>query len=347
MKQYEPIPVRPMRLRGVFGITWNLYKRGFCGMFFYCLLFLGVFMLISSLLSFGSMTNMMQFGEGIDVGNNTFYHSFEGLGETIGALFLSLLLSLINMMVLQPILQGGMYTEVSCHVYGNASGFGGMMRRCRYMLKRFFSTQMTLWLVSVGFSFVFFVLFFIVIMVTMFGMIPSLLFSDGEPGIGMYVTLVAVMLVLFLIFFVAMLFLSFLYPVAVNEGVYNFKALGRSFKLVAKRFWRVLGMNLLAFLVLAIVIFALMLGYALLPTDNYHNEIVAMLLYTMIIILVEVFFLPYQVSLSTALYFDARARFPEQPEPVSQQGTVPGAGFQPPGEEPCVPCPDERVEEQP
>lgn len=306
MKQYEPIPVKPMRLRGVFGIAWNLYKRGFWGTFFYCLLFSGVILLLSSWLNNGSIANLMEFSRGIEYGNNTFYYSFAGAGGLIALIFL---LSLVNAMVLQPILQGGIYTELSCHMYGTVGGFGDMMRRCGHMLKRFFSTQMTLWLVTIGFSVAFAILMLIVATVAVFGMIPALMFSGGELSTGMIVTLILAALLLVLLFFAAMLFLSFIYPVAVNEGIYNFKALGRSFRLTAKRFWRVLGTNLLVSVILAVVIFALTVGYEFLP----QNQPWSAALYTLAVILAEMFYLPYQYSLTTALYFDACARFPAEP----------------------------------
>lgn len=336
MKQYELIPIKPMRLRGVFGIAWNLYKRGFFGMFCYCLLFMGVFMLIGSFLNSGSMASLMKFGEGLDLGNNTFYHSFDGLAKGIGFSMLSFLLSLVNMLVLQPILQGGMYTEVSCHMYGLTGGFSGMIRRTGFVLKRFFGTQMTQWLASIGFGIGFFILYFIVLMIAFVSLIPSLLFSNGEPGIGMIIALVMVMLLLVLIFFAAMLFLSFLYPVAVNEEVYHFKALGRSFKLVAKRFWRVFGTNLLVLLILAVIIGILGVGYALL-LNNGMDLTLSLMLYTLALVIVQAFFFPYQVSLSTALYYDARVRFPEDPkeqerpaaeEQPSAQGPIPEEPFE-------------------
>ena len=174
---------------------------------------------------------------------------------------------------------------------------------------------MTFWLVSIGIGFVFSILFVIALLGCLFSVGFSLAFSGVELGAGTIVLILFVVFLLLLLMVAATLFLSFLYPVAVNEGVYNFKALGRSFKLVAKRFWRVLGTNLLTMLIVFIATAAVCTGYILILASTMLDETVSLILFTVLLAVIEAFYFPYAASLSTALYFDARARFPEPPAP--------------------------------
>jgi hypothetical protein len=121
-----------------------------------------------------------------------------------------------------------------------------------------------------------------------------------------------------LIFIAAMLIgpvlLGFVFPVAVNEGIKNFKAVGRSFKLVTKRFRRVLGANLLVGAVLFVVFIAFVFAVMYIATNRFAGPFDSANLKIMFYVifgieaLVTLLLLPYGAALNTVLYFDARVR---------------------------------------
>jgi hypothetical protein len=108
--------------------------------------------------------------------------------------------------------------------------------------------------------------------------------------------------------------LSFVFPAAVNENIKNFKAIGRSFRLVGKRFKRVIGANFLVIAIVFIILFALLTAAVYYctngfvgPFDTANFKIMFYVIFG-VEALISLLLLPYGAALNTVLYFDARVR---------------------------------------
>jgi hypothetical protein len=99
-------------------------------------------------------------------------------------------------------------------------------------------------------------------------------------------------------------FITFVYPVAITEKTYHFNAVGRSFKLVAKKFWKVLGINILVYLLVYIVIGAItglaLIAAVLSPVDIMFQQVITLL--------ISALATPIIYIAAAILYFDVRIR---------------------------------------
>ena len=336
MNDYEPIRIKPLRLRGVYGIAWMIYKRNFASMFLFTLMLYGIAMLVFGAVYGGSIARLTGFLESLENGGFRAYDSFGmgvdnpfqaiagGLSLGIGLSMLMMLLGLGFSLVLQPMIHGGLFTEASARLYGKYSGLKALLRRSKFMLRRFFTTNLCLmlanWAISTVVLFVVGAFVFVGVMALTFSMMATSALSAGA-----IVGIVAVLLVVVAVSVMGMCFLSFVYPVAVNEGLKNFKAIERSFKIVSKRFGRVFGvsMTLVFAATLAVGLIAVVL-YFLQATDWPFAMIVPFVVETALVCLC----MPYVTALNTVLYFDSRVRMEGEewlnyPEPSFSDPAVP------------------------
>ena len=100
------------------------------------------------------------------------------------------------------------------------------------------------------------------------------------------------------------LFISFTYHGAAIEDVCGFSAIGRSFKLVGKKFWRVLGVSLLIYLIVGIIVLLLTFisGVTALVSPN------RMLANFSIGFIITAFVTPIIYIATTLLFLDIKAR---------------------------------------
>ncbi|MEL7608989.1 MAG: hypothetical protein AAGU74_05745 [Bacillota bacterium] len=317
MNDYEPIRIKPLRLRGVYGITWMIYKRNFASMFLLALVLYGIALIVLGAANGGLMAGMTGFFEDLENGgfpgydsfgmsaNNPFQTIAGGISLGIGLWVLTMLLGLGLTLAVQPMIAGGLYTEASARLYGKYSGFKALLSRSKFMLRRFFTTNLCLllaeWAISTVLGIVIGVLAFVMALSAMMSLSVSTTMSAGS-----IIAIVVVALLAIAIAVTAMSFLSFVYPVAVNEGLKNFKAVERSFKLVSKRFGRVLGVSLTLVLAAALVFGLSMTALLLLQItgDGLLEGIAIFVVYAAFICL----FMPYCAALYTVLYFDVRVR---------------------------------------
>lgn len=316
MNDYEPIRIKPLRLRGIYGIAWMIYKRSFASMFLFTLVIYGIATIAIAAINGGSTAGLVSFLESLESGGFPGYDSFgmsvnNPFQAIAGSVSLSIILWLMTMLlglgyalVLQPMIAGGLYTEASARLYGKYSGFKALLRRSKHMLRRFFTTNLCQmlaeWAISIVIGLVVGVLIIILVLMLTFSLIAS-----STLSVGAIVALVAVALVIIAATVTGMSFLAFVYPVAVNEGLKNFKAIERSFKLVSKRFGRVLGVSMTLALVAAVASLPIAaVSFFLIEADR----LLAMFVLIPLEIVLACLCMPYGTALYTVLYFDARVR---------------------------------------
>lgn len=316
LKTYPPLTVRPLTLRGVFGITNKLLRRRTGALIgYYALYFLFALLLMAP-----GVLAMVFSGLALDQDPSAFSSSFSASGAEafslitgfLGSMFLLFLASLVLSLVFTPIASGTVYSEMTARIYGQASSLGQMLRRSKYALKRFFTTTLcnmvAAWGISFAVSLVTGLLVGVVMVFALFGSVFAIMEGNTPLGTGAIIALVCIYLLVLAVSVAASSLLSFVFPAAVNEPVKNFAAVGRSIKLVWKRLGRVVGcMFILCGITLAVALLfvAAMTASEFLPTAAAVIVIVlALVLYIGLIIFLSL----YQPAMLTVLYFDARSR---------------------------------------
>ncbi len=344
MRFEGPIHIRPLTMRGTFGIAWRLVRRNFGAAFFYVLLMLLILM-VGVAVVFSPVLGSVIKGD---------YESVDFVISIVVAVLLSMVLMLAVLLLYQPILNGVLYGEMSARIYGPGASTGNLFRRSKYALKRFFTTYLCLVVCGIALSIV------QSIVSSMFGGIfgfagvaaalPGLLSggvlegslggSLGNPlallsgvGAGVFVYFGFLFLLSMAVTLGGQSFISLTYPIAVNESVFNFDAVGRSIKLASKRFGRIIGAKVLylaVFLCAKLVIGALMLLVAALMFDSADPALLAtgIALYAVLmlgLVCLAIVAMLYAPALDTVLYYDARVRLEgnawlhmEQPETQSE-----------------------------
>jgi hypothetical protein len=330
MGNYDPILIKPLKFRGVFGITWVLYKRGFFSMLIFTFLFATAVMLVTGALGLWNLNVFDRLGS-LDLN-----FGFRGLSSAVPApsgppafpgdfrsIFGAMLsgfaftmiadvISLANLLVLQPIYQGSVYTEMSHRIYGGASSLGKLLKRSGFMLKRFFTTYLCYWLAIMGFSFAVSIVFMILFLFV--SVAAAMSFIASAVSVGFIITIILFSVIFIAAMLIGPVMLSFVFPAAVNENIKNFKAIGRSFRLVGKRFKRVIGANFLVIAIVFIILFALLTAAVYYctngfvgPFDTANFKIMFYVIFG-VEALISLLLLPYGAALNTVLYFDARVR---------------------------------------
>jgi membrane protein len=339
MREYEPIRIRPLTLRGVFGITWKVFGRRLGALVGYGFLYLLIVLLVVGVSVLPTLLPLLSQPD---------FHPSEAevlriVSGSLMTVMLTLLGSLLLALLVAPVYSGTLYGEMSARIYGSASSVGLMLKRSKYSLKRFFTTTLCYMLAAFAIAFVVNILSSVLVtFVTLFtalGALPSLLSSGAfHAGAGMIVPVVLGVLLLLVIELAGMSFLLFVYPIAVNEPVKNFAAVKRSFQLVWKRFGRVLGCELIvlgvAFLAALLIILCFALALSLASAAAAVLGVLATLGYAAFVL----FLGPYEAALATVLYFDSRVRLegtawlgePEQP----QESAQPDPAWQEPVQQP-------------
>jgi len=214
----------------------------------------------------------------------------------------SLLMTILSSIFINPFIQGGIMGIAYEYASGNKPGIGSALR---FALRKFWRLVLTglcitLYYLGIGIA-VFIISFIVMIPLITFGMLMG-----NVPGIGsmagFIVMIIFVILLIISIVLVAQIFVSFSYPVVMAENVFNFSAMGRSFKLVGKKFWKVLGITLLiAFisgiinLILGICAFVLMMATRSPMAAQYFFSLFSTALIT-----------PIGYIATTVLYLDVR-----------------------------------------
>ena len=311
MREYEPIYIRPLTLRGVFGITWRVFSRRLGATALYQLLYFLVALLLMAPTASSFISAITALG---DVANPTPQLMLTFTSGLLGGIFLFALAWLVLVLLIIPIYNGTLYGEMSARIYGCASSVGLMVKRSKYSLKRFFSTMMCYTLCTLAITFVINLVVSIssgfLTVFSVMGALPSLMEGTFTLSAGFVIPLVVLMIIAPLATSAAYSFIAFVFPVAVNEPAKNFTAIKRSFSLVGKRFMRVFGCTLIlvgaTFAVMLLSFLFMMLGLLVAtgPIPSAALMAIGAAIYFVAVLLLA----PYQAALYTVLYFDARTR---------------------------------------
>lgn len=257
----ETSSLKPLTVSQILDNTFRVYKNNFAAIMIFSAAIGGFFILITSLLTWQSMPSGI-FSDSLggllqdpDMFSSPEFNTilddiwpqmlmFQGL---IG------LLSIISAIFINPLIHGGIINIAYHDIKGERLDYQTGLRST---LKKYWN------LVTTGLALIpYYIVVFIVIMIVVVILLIPLIFlgiaMSGEPTGG----IIAGFILMLFIFIVGIIILSlfsnilivFVYPVVIAEKNYNFKAIGRSFKLVMKNFWRVIGINFVILLIVGII----------------------------------------------------------------------------------------------
>ncbi len=314
MTPYPPLTRAPLRMRGIFGIAWQLYKRGFWQMFLLSLLFVSlptVLLVLPQFALYGRMgiwtelqNDFSQFGQlssfSPDMG-------LQDIGALFGMMGVLSLVSLVFAFLLQPMYRGALFLEMEERMEGRAGTLGQLFRFALPIgLKRFYTTFLAEYVIQLGIGIVLSILMSIIAVVgvlsSVFAFMPY--FDSGSVPASFFITLGIVVLLTLVISIALSVFVMLIYPVAAHEKKFAFSAVGRAFKLTVKRFGRLLGATLLLSLVTSVICCILCLPALLL----WQNIEAMFVLFSVLLALFAGLVSPYVAAFQTALYVDTAAR---------------------------------------
>jgi hypothetical protein len=329
---YPPLMRAPLKMRGVFGVAWQLLKRGFWRMFGFSMALEGTFTLLILLLTFSMLSKTGAFEEmsqGLtQFGNMAAQPPFEfdtdfALPAVFAYMGLSWLLSLLYAFLVMPAYSGAVYLEMDQRMEGRS---GTLYQLFRYALpigfKRFYTTFLALLVTQIVAGVAMSMISGVISAVLAF----SAMFVFMSPGGNAAGSIIIVVLLLLLMLFLGAAYAAFIapvYPVAVHEGKRAFDAVFRAFKLAAKRFGRMLSAILLNMLLMLFISLVILVVPALLLAHTIGIMLGVISVISCLLVGVS---MPWWAAFTTALYVDASARVdgaaaraampPMQPQPV-------------------------------
>lgn len=311
---YPPLMRAPLKTRGVFGVAWQLFKRGFWRMFGFSMALEGLFTLLILLLTFSMLSKtgafeqmrqgLTQFGKMAAQPSYEFDTDF-ALPAVFAFMGLSWLLSLAYEFLVMPAYNGAVYLEMDQRMEGRS---GTLYQLFRYALpigfKRFYTTFLALFVTQIVAGVAMSMISGVISAVLAF----SAMFAIVSPAGNAVGSIIVVALLLLLMMFLGAVYAVFIapvYPVAVHEGKRAFDAVFRAFKLASKRFGRMLSAILLNMLLMFFIsLFILVVPAVLLA----HNIGVMLGVISLLSCLLAGAAMPWWAAFTTALYVDAAAR---------------------------------------
>lgn len=318
----KAIPIRPLTVRGVFGISKKIISERFWGLMGY----VGIYVLIDvALCALAALPAVMAAVSGDE----------SGFGIAAGILLtvlLSLAAALLIALLFKPMFEGTLYQELSARIFGEGSGCARMLRRTGYSLRRFFTTELCLIVCNIGIGIISSIAVSMLSGVAglagaagILSLLPSVATPStfipgalsfgalGTAGVWLIVISCAMVAASLCIELAGQCFITFAYPAAVNENERNFNAVGRSMKLVFKRFWRVFLCRLivgLVFTAVTVILAGLLVLTALLMDGRLAAGLgVAIIVaLSLIILLAAMAYSLFDSAVNTVLYFDTRVR---------------------------------------
>lgn len=318
---YEPIPMRPLTMRGVFGITWAVTKRRFFAGVMYTLIWVLIAAAVMTLCAAPAVVGI--------VANNA---GQEGGVAALVALSVILMFvaALAIWLVLGPIMSGGLYTEMSMRIYGQSSTLSQLFRRTGYTLKRYFTLNLCQYVGRLVAGIVLSLISSVLTGIITAGGMMSIMMNAARSGIfdggavqdisdmaslgaGFIASLIVLWLINMVLAICVTVPLELTYPVAVNEDKKNFSALGRGLNLAFKRYGRILGASLIVMLVFVLIaliisaIFGVVLGISL-AAGNTAAVVICAVVMAVAMLFLAAIEANYSAALYTVLYYDAYTR---------------------------------------
>ena len=283
---YEPLRRAPLKLSGVFGMAWQLYKRGFWPLFAFLLILTGIASLPDIVLGF------VQTG-----------------GSQAAAKGISFVIAALSFFLIAPAQNAVVFMELEERIAGRHGTFSQLFRYALPIgLKRFYSTYFAMLLVAMGAAMIMMIILFITLFIVSIPVGLSMLttltpgsFASGTVPPGLIGIAVFAGILLLLLYTVLGALTALIFPAAVHEGRRSFKAVSRGMRLSFKRMGRMLLYGILYSVYLIAV--------AWLPLMILRqNTGVASDMIRIAIWLIGALAIPYWNALACALYVDSAAR---------------------------------------
>ncbi|HZJ57972.1 MAG TPA: hypothetical protein VFD89_07000 [Clostridia bacterium] len=304
--------LKPMTVSEILDDTFRVYGKNLWTVLIYSAVIGGIFSLIVSFITGQMMVpvdtffkDWMNILENPNIDPET---AFGPIMEMMPRFFalqgMVTLLSLIGLIFVNPFIQGGIINVTYSYITGRSMSINESLISTLKKFWKLILTSLSLipYFIGVGIAFV------ILTVISIIPLVLSGISMSKDPTGGrivgfIFLIFVAVALMIILAVLAGM-FITFTFHVATTEESYGFNAIGRSFKLVAKKFWRVLGISLLINLIVGIIagIIALVSGITSLVTpfaaiSNYMTGFITSAFITPII----------HIS-TTLLFMDTKAR---------------------------------------
>lgn len=291
--------LRPMDIGSIIDRTFKLYRNNFAAMILFTLLIGGTASFIISLLSLGSsafQTNSL-FGDiysGLMNGEpiDNILSDFQGSSSAAQSVISSMVAGLLSLLVsvfITPFVHGGviLVTLDVCH---------GRQEKSR----AWFSKTLKLYWKMVGTQFAAFVVALIFIIALMIPvvilLVVTIIGSNYDSGILYAVILIILVIVIMLAMLFSLPYFALIFPVAIHEDKFGFKAMGRTWQLFRRRFWKSIGLVLLVAVIVSVLSSVIELITVLFPP----------LISTISSVVVNALLTPVSAIAVTLLYLDIR-----------------------------------------
>jgi hypothetical protein len=304
--------LRPMTISEILDDTFKVYGKNLSTILVYSALIGGIFSLILSFVTGQMMIPMDTFFEDwmeiLEKPNIDPESAMGPIAEMVPSFFalqgMVMLLSLIGLIFVNPFIQGGIINVTYNYTMGRSVNIHDSLNST---LKRFWKLVLTSLSLVPYFIGVGIVLLILTIILLIPLVLSGIAMSNDPTGgrIAGFIFMLFIALGLMVVLAILSgLFIIFTFHVATTEDQYGFNAIGRSFKLVARKFWRVLGINLLISLIVGIIasIVAFIAGISSLisPYANITNYVTSFIS--------SAFITPiFHISV-TLLFMDTKAR---------------------------------------
>jgi len=305
--------LRPMSVGEILDNTFKIFGRNLLSILVFSAVIGGVFDIISGLITYQMMPAPMSMAnnswidllENPDIAPEIVPYDF---GEYISQFFafqgVVILLAIISGVFIQPFVQGGIINIAYNDAKGQKLTIGQGLTATLKKLGKLILTSLSLipYYIAVGIVLVIVAVIFL-IPVILSGTVMSNDPTGGRIAGFIFMLFIAIVIMAALVI-LSGLFISFTYHGAAIEDVCGFSAIGRSFKLVGKKFWRVLGVSLLIYLIVGIIVLLLTFisGVTALVSPN------RMLANFSIGFIITAFVTPIIYIATTLLFLDIKAR---------------------------------------
>jgi len=302
-----------MTLGDIIDHTFRVYRSHFAVIFLFSLLVSGIFNILyaglaEQLSPIPIFTN--QFQQIMDMINGeprTYQDIFgvsgmNGLGSLLDFMLLmivSLIMAGVQLIVVVPYVQGGVIGITERFVKNKEADLSYAFTAPLKKLGRLIVTALCLLLYGAA-------VYIGAVIVLIIIMMPIILTLTALRNIGFIALLLIIIpfLLVLAAFLVLYVFVSLVYPVVMMEDKYHFSAIGRSFQLVRRQFWKAIGMVVLVYLLAAIVGSSLNLGLGWLASLADAPAILSVIIQS----IVSAFVSPVLYIAGAMLYFDIRVR---------------------------------------
>lgn len=258
--------LRPMSIGEILDNTFKIYGRNLLSILVFSAVIAGVFSIISGLITYQMMPTSMPMvnSSWMDLLENPDMAPAIGpndLRDFIPQFFafqgVMILLAIINVVFIKPFVEAGIINVTYKDIKGQRQIVAQGLRSTLKKFGKLILTSLSLIPYYIGVAIVLVILtilFFIPLVLS--GVAMS---SDPTSGriAGFAFLLFIAIVIMAALAILSGLFVIFTYHGATIEDVSGFSAIGRSFKLVGKKFWRVLGVSLLIYLIVGIIVLAL------------------------------------------------------------------------------------------